>query len=94
MSEIYFKIDALDRQIEKLKQLKEKCEEYNKNATKKVYDMVGSGDTIELMHQMDQTSYDISEAVYQLLLNSEYFFGNIKTSMLEADKKAADAMSR
>lgn len=92
MSEIYIKLDSIDSQIEKLKELKKECEDIK--AKRPVYDMEGSGDTITLLHEIDQTSFAMIGELTNLLVNSIYFFTNIRNSIQTADEKASKAMNR
>lgn len=86
MSTINTNITALEKKIDKLSLLKTDCEAINAKAN----ELVGSGISIEVVHAIDMEYEAIKTAVVTLLDNSVAFFTNVKSSLVEADKKAAD----
>lgn len=83
--EINANVTALAEKIQKLRDLRTKCEGLSVSPVT----VSGSGQSITMLSLVDQEYDEIKAAMLVLLDNSISFFSNVKTSMVIADKKAS-----
>lgn len=89
MKEITSNVIELEDKIGKLSNLKTECEAINVSEKK----LVGGGSSIDVLHGADVEYMAIKTAIITLLDNSVAFFTNVKTSLEEADRKAAEKLN-
>lgn len=89
MEEINFQVDNLDGAIEELKKLKSNC----RNIQIITESVSGSGKPIDILIEIESKYKEIQMCMELLIDNSIAFFENTKTSMVNADKNAADMIN-
>ena len=90
MGEINVKIALLEEKISKLTTLKETCSDIE------MYDdeVVGAGQCTEIIKDIRGEYKNVKEAVLSLLSNSIGFFSGVKESLIMADEKAKNKISK
>lgn len=85
MAEISLNIELLEEKIQKIRDLKTLCDGIDVTTEP----LVGSGESIAMVHLIDKEYPLLKTAVGALLQNSITFFENVKNSMIEADTEAS-----
>ena len=90
MAEININIEALEQKIEKLQTLTEECD----NVSIWDEDVIGSGQSTELVKSIRCEYKTIKDTMSLLITNSISFFNGIKESALSADSESASKLSK
>lgn len=86
MAEIKVNINSLNNSIEQLKNLKQKCIDYENLCP----NTVGGGLTITELENITKIYDELDSHFIQLVNNTILFMDNVKTSYETSDKKAAN----
>ena len=86
-----FKVDVnlLEEKITSLSNIKDEIERIDNMEETPVE---GSGTSVNILNQIDKEYKVIQDNFIVLLTNTISFFGNVKTSVIEADKQIAEKM--
>ena len=88
MAEIKINTEKLEEEIQKLRDLAQKCERIDVDQES----VEGSGESIAMVTAIDKEYSAVKEGFRTLLENSVSFFENVRNSAAEADNKAADKL--
>ncbi len=83
MSEIKVNIEALDQKITQLRNLQNSCDSASVNAV----DLIGGGESIRVINEVDQEYAVMKRCFNTLLTNSIQFFENVKQTVSDTDMK-------